>query len=262
MSDERQLCALLEKDTTFALQVLPALTIEAETSINRLALNTSAACDSFASAVGATLESILVIIKDARLKGKRLHASRDKRLEWQIEEFDAETGLLESYERQLGVCVDDPIDASAIEQSLLSARQLLDGMDLLPSQSRAVSAGDSASAVCAITVMSHVQEGIDVVRSRVSCPQWFRCNEGASVTVACCDAFGDAVQILRPEDVHWSVSKAAIGWSAGASVVQGGAVSVRVSVGGPGAVPACTLSALIDRQTIDIPLQVCVHVCV
>lgn len=222
--------------------------------LGRLVANTTAACDGANAAVGATINIVCASLRGVREKATRLCESRNKRLEWQYEEFDANMKLLEGLERQLCVVPIDDLDA--VEESLKSAGLLLDEVNLLPIQSRAVFAVGSAAPLV-MGGMSHVQVGVDVSRCVVSSPQWLKRGAVASVHVTCCDAAGDAVRLIRSEDVCVSVSEAALGWSASTSSVEDGCVCVSVGLAIE-AVPSAVLLVELGSVCVEVPLKVCV----
>lgn len=245
-------------DTKISSERLFTLTTGAETcesaAIGCLAVNTSTAADALSSAVIATVDCVSTAMRDVKAKAKVLCALRNKRLEWQLEEFAARQAGLEGFVRQL--CVySDASDLDAIEDSVKTAGQLLDEMDSLTAHSAALFACGSAIAVFAVSGMSHVQQCIDVVQSAVSHPEWLRRGEGHRVTIVCCDSHGDAVKRVSAKDVYVDFSDVT-GWIVGDITAEDGTVSVSVT---PSTESAQTVTAFItiDSAHFTIPLKVC-----
>lgn len=218
-------------------------------TVGRLCLNTSAACDAIASAVSSVHDSSVLAKNEVRAKAFQLCALRDKRLEWQSEEFDASKALLEGWERQLS-CLGG--DRGWYEDSMQAAERLLNEVCYFPTQSIAVFARDCPIVtVSEIVRMSYVQVGVDPVRCVVSHPPRFKRGEWNQISIACSDSCGEAVWNVRAEDVE--LCEAVSGWSVSAATVEGATVRVSVS---PQAGKAAALALLIDTAYLQVPLQV------
>lgn len=230
-------------------------------TLSRLALNTTAACDSLAVAVNSAVDAVSGTLRAAEVKVAKMATSRDKRLEWQWEELDANVKLLECMERHLWVQSErghEAVDVEAVEECFVGVAQLLDEWNPLPTHYLVISASEVASsALPSVVGMSHVQRGVDAARSVVS-PTWGLARvrgEANSGNIACRDEFGDVVRTVREEDVHVGFHDGGIGWAVGVVRIEGGDVAFTVTPPTEGA-PTATLYVNICDTRIDIPLKV------
>lgn len=221
-------------------------------ALGRLALNTSAACDELNSTVIATIDGVSVAMRDVRAKVKRLQSSRDKRLEWLCDEFDANTALLESIARQLRADVPDEADVDAIVASFETLTQLLSEGRRLPTRSSVVMALDVFTGGEAL---SRMQLGVDPARSTVSHPPFLKRNEGNVVVVTACDAAGDVVGTVREKDVCASFTGLGSGWTVRVEGVEYGTIHFNIAPGAEGSKRA-VLCTDIAGTRIETLLQV------
>lgn len=218
-----------------------------EGTVERLCLNTSVCCDGVTSAVTVTIGCVLEAKGGVNAKVKRLCSSRDKRLVWQCEEFDACKAMLEGLERQLCAAPED------VELSEAAVRQLLIEVNDLPTHSSVVLF--TSSTMPELVEMSHVQLGVDSGRSSVSCAELLARSEGNVVTICCRDVHGTAVRALTLEDVSVRLSEDGVGWTVRETTVHDGSVSVCVTISAE-APRTMTLVVDIHSARIEAPLQV------
>lgn len=236
---------------TEALRGLNTATSRCDGGIGRLAVNITASCDGLAHSLASITERASEAMREACLLVKRAHSSRDKRLEWQLEELDAHKATLEGIERQL--CVDD-LDFDTVGDSLITATKTLHEWNTLPSLSTMLRGRDVciASTVAEIT---YVQLGVDAARSIVSHTEWMMQNEENKVIVACRDAAGDVVRTVSPADVDVRVCGECGGWDVVGTHVEGGTLTVNVAPSKEASL-AATLHVWISSTRIEILLQV------
>lgn len=232
----------------------------AERALGRLVLNTSAACDWLTSSVGSISQTVSQAVESNGQKAKRLRASRDKRLDWLCEEFEAAKVVLEAVYLQLGsIFESNIIDLdNTLVASLGAVEELVTRTNTFATHSSVVLAGDSAFVVSAFDEISHIQTGVDGACSVVSHPPRLCRSEENRVFVACKDLFGDCVRTVRLEDVIVGVSESG-DWIVRGPTVEDGTVTVSVVASTESTQSARALTLLFDVSCtrIEVHLQVC-----
>lgn len=229
-------------------------------TVGRLSAATSATSDGLNSAVSTTIDAVLHTLSDARAKAKKQLASREKHLESQFEELNANKAVLVASERQLCVQSNGLLDLDAIEDSMNTAGRLSMEWDPSPIRTSVTTPGNGlltrgARALSDLAGMSHMQMGVDAARSVVMHPSWLERGEVCKISVQCRDAIGDEVKGVRTDDVCVSFAEGAAGWSVSDVAVEGGALSMSVALT-EDAVTQVALIVDISLCRIEITLQV------